>query len=167
MFGSTLALILVIVSGLLGQKSDVNARSADGSTALLWAAHWNDVNAADLLLRSGADAWQFIFLPLAHLSFICGLMWVYTHTPLKGSVIRQGVFLGFLAWLMGQVPLWLIWYAEQPWPGSLVMKQLGLELVSSILIGLTIAVTAPRNALRSERKMSPGEDSAAATLAVR
>jgi ABC-type sugar transport system permease subunit len=119
------------------------------------------------LLRSGADAWQFIFLPFAHLSFICGMMWVYTHTPPTGSTIRQGVFLGFLAWLMGQVPLWLIWYAEQPWPGSLVIKQLGLELVSSILIGLTIAITAPRRAMRSQMKMSPGEDSAAAALAAR
>ena len=94
------------------------------------------------LLRSGADAWQFIFLPVAHLSFICGLMWVYTHTRIEGSAARQGVFLGLLAWIIGQVPLWLIWYAEQPWPGSLVIKQLGLELVSSILIGLTITMTA-------------------------
>jgi hypothetical protein len=39
------------------------------------------------LLRSGADAWQFIFLPVAHLAFICGLMW-------------------------------LLWYAEQPWPAA-------------------------------------------------
>jgi hypothetical protein len=96
------------------------------------------------LLRAGADAWQFIFLPVAHLSFICGLIWVYTRISLKGSAARQAVSLGFLAWLMGQVPLWLIWYAEQPWPGSLVVKQLGLELVSSILICFTIVLTAPQ-----------------------
>jgi hypothetical protein len=45
-------------------------------------------------------------------------MWVYTHVEMKGSSARQRLFLGFLAWIMGQVPLWLIWYAEQPWPGS-------------------------------------------------
>ena len=44
------------VRSLLGQKSDVNARSSDGSTALLWLAHWNDVETADLLLKAGADA---------------------------------------------------------------------------------------------------------------
>ncbi|HEV8416728.1 MAG TPA: ankyrin repeat domain-containing protein [Bryobacteraceae bacterium] len=38
------------------QKPDVNARSSDGSTALLWLAHWNDVDSADLLLKAGADA---------------------------------------------------------------------------------------------------------------
>jgi ankyrin repeat protein len=31
-------------------RADVNARSADGSTALLWAAHWNDVATLDLLI---------------------------------------------------------------------------------------------------------------------
>lgn len=41
---------------LLSQKVDVNARSSDSSTALLWVAHWSDVDTADLLLRAGADA---------------------------------------------------------------------------------------------------------------
>jgi ankyrin repeat protein len=44
------------VLALINQKSDVNARASDGSTALLWLAHWNDGEAAELLLRAGADA---------------------------------------------------------------------------------------------------------------
>src|SRR3984893_14442171 len=44
------------VRSLLRQKADVNARSSDGSTALLWLAHWNDLDTADFLLRAGADA---------------------------------------------------------------------------------------------------------------
>jgi ankyrin repeat protein len=44
------------VRALLSQQIDVNARSTDGSTALLWAAHWNDVDVAALLLSRGADA---------------------------------------------------------------------------------------------------------------
>jgi ankyrin repeat protein len=34
----------------------VNTTSEDGSTALLWAAHWNDVSMAEALVRKGADA---------------------------------------------------------------------------------------------------------------
>lgn len=94
------------------------------------------------LLRSGADAWQFIFLPVAHLAFISGLVWVYMHARLTGSRARRGFTLGVLGWLMGQVPVWLLWYAEQPWPGSLVVKQLGLEFVSSLLIAFTIVYIA-------------------------
>jgi ankyrin repeat protein len=44
------------VRALLDRNADANARSSDGSTALLWAAHWNDVATADLLIRARADA---------------------------------------------------------------------------------------------------------------
>ena len=44
------------IRALLNQKTDVNARASDGSTALLWLAHWNNFDTADLLLRAGADA---------------------------------------------------------------------------------------------------------------
>jgi len=41
---------------LLKQGANVNAAQADGTTALHWAAHWNDVEAVNLLLRAGANA---------------------------------------------------------------------------------------------------------------
>ena len=44
------------VRTLLKARPDVNVRSEDGSTALLWAAHWNDLQTAELLVRAGADA---------------------------------------------------------------------------------------------------------------
>jgi len=44
------------VRSLIEQKVDINARSSDGSTALLWSSHWNDIESAALLLRAGADA---------------------------------------------------------------------------------------------------------------
>lgn len=44
------------VRALLAEKVDANARSSDGSTALLWSAHWNDLVTANLLLAAGADA---------------------------------------------------------------------------------------------------------------
>ena len=37
------------------EEADVNAARADGATALLWAAHWDDAEAVELLLRAGAD----------------------------------------------------------------------------------------------------------------
>ena len=40
---------------LLGKRVDVNATSEDGSTALLWATHWNDVPVAEALIRAGAN----------------------------------------------------------------------------------------------------------------
>ena len=40
---------------LADEGLDVNAARADGATALLWAAHWDDGAAVELLLGAGAD----------------------------------------------------------------------------------------------------------------
>jgi ankyrin repeat protein len=40
---------------ILKQRGDVNAAQPDGTTALHWAAHWNDAEVVDLLLRAGAN----------------------------------------------------------------------------------------------------------------
>src|SRR5580658_7991082 len=42
--------------GLLKQHPSVNAPQTDGTTALHWAAHWNDAETVKLLLSAGADA---------------------------------------------------------------------------------------------------------------
>ena len=43
------------VRALLKQRADVNATQGDGSTALHWASHLDDLAAADLLIRAGAN----------------------------------------------------------------------------------------------------------------
>src|SRR6266545_8139641 len=43
------------VRALLQQHADVNAPQVDGTTALHWAAQNDDLEAADLLVRAGAD----------------------------------------------------------------------------------------------------------------
>ncbi len=42
------------VRSLLKQHTDVNAVQPDGATALHWAAHWDALGTADLLIRAGA-----------------------------------------------------------------------------------------------------------------
>jgi hypothetical protein len=86
--------------------------------------------------------WQMLFLPVVHLAFVTSLVWVYGRLRLEGSLLARGLTLGLVGWLMGQVPLWLLWYAQQPWPGALVVKQLGLELISKLAIGVVIAAVA-------------------------
>jgi len=106
------------------------------------------------LLRANADgmpSWQMIFLPVVHLSVVASLVWVYGRLRLEGSTLMRGLKAGVLLWTMGQLPVWLLWYAEQPWPGDLLLKQLGLELVSSLAIGVSVAVVAKAPALAPER----------------
>jgi len=44
------------LKALVKQRVDVNAAQPDGTTALHWAAHWNDAETVSLLLRAGANA---------------------------------------------------------------------------------------------------------------
>ncbi len=44
-----------VVRALADQGADVTARQGDGATALHWAAYWDEVELADLLIRAGAD----------------------------------------------------------------------------------------------------------------
>jgi ankyrin repeat protein len=59
------------VRALLQQRADANARAEDGATALLWAAHWNDLDTADVLIRAGADVNAANDLGTTPLSLAC------------------------------------------------------------------------------------------------
>jgi len=43
------------IRSLLQHHADANAPQADGTTALHWAARWDDLETADLLIHAGAD----------------------------------------------------------------------------------------------------------------
>src|SRR5258708_4968232 len=59
------------VRALLTQGVHVNVRSADGSTAILWAAHWNDLATVDVLLRASADPNAANDFKMTPLSQVC------------------------------------------------------------------------------------------------
>jgi hypothetical protein len=93
------------------------------------------------LLRpmTGAPGWQGLLLPVAHLSYVIALVWVYDRVMDDGPRFSQGMRIGLVGFAMGQVPLWVLWYADQPWPGGLLVKQLLLELAASLLLGVAIS----------------------------
>jgi hypothetical protein len=59
--------------------------------------------------------------------------------------VSRALKLGVLAYLIGPAPLFLLWYAQQPWPGPLAAKQLVYELALALVIAVvTGAVLRPR-----------------------
>jgi len=107
--------------------------------------------------------WRMLLLPATHLCFIGALVWIYPRLAIKGSRLIRGLKLGFLGYVMGQLPLWLLWYAEQPWPDALVLKQLGLELSAALLIGATIGLmSGSARRETQEPAVAPGRTSTAA-----
>src|SRR5262245_4498902 len=63
------------------------------------------------LLRGGdSPSWQLAFLTVAHASYVAGLVWIYLHVSFAGPRLTQGLKLGLVGWVVGQVPLWLLWF---------------------------------------------------------
>ena len=91
------------------------------------------------LLRRGTEpAWQFVFLPVVHLLFTIGLVWLFRVARTDDDRwVPRALKLGLMAWLIGPAPMFLLWYAEQPWPGTIVLKQLPYELVITSILALT------------------------------
>jgi hypothetical protein len=91
------------------------------------------------LLRAmqAADApkWMGLFLPVAHLAMATAFVALFTRWVRPGPEIPQGLRFGVLAWLFGPVPMYLLWFAEQPWPFSLTIKQLVLDLFTMLVLG--------------------------------
>jgi ankyrin repeat protein len=85
---------------LLNQKLDVNVRSDDGATALLWTAHWNDVETADLLIRAGADVNAANTFGMTPLSLAC----TNRNAALVDRLLKAGADAG-TAIATGETPL--------------------------------------------------------------
>jgi hypothetical protein len=89
---------------------------------------------------AGGPQWMVAFLPLAHLAMAIAFVALYSRWIRPGPEIPQGLRFGVLAWLFGPVPMYLLWFAEQPWPLSLTIKQLVLELFTMLVLGTLTAM---------------------------
>ena len=89
------------------------------------------------LLRPMSDnpGWPIFMLPASHLAMSIAFVALLERTLRAGPVLPQAIRFGVLAYLLGPVPMYLLWFAEQPWPSSLLVKQLPLELITFLILG--------------------------------
>ena|SRR5260221_10496553 len=80
------------------------------------------------------------FLLLANASFSLAFVWIYAMCAEAKPLLGQGLRFGLAIWLLWAVPVFLIQYAGQPFPGSMIGKEIGLELVDMLILGVLAAV---------------------------
>lgn len=83
---------------------------------------------------------KLLWMNIAYFAFAVGATWIYAK-GLEASRpwLGQGLRFGIAIWLVLAVPSFMIAYAVQPVPMSLMLKQVGYELVDKLLIGVVIA----------------------------
>ena len=93
------------------------------------------------VMRSNEEQESMIhFMVIAHLFYAFGLCWVYRmgHDASKawvGQGVRFGIAIAVLIW----IPVYLIYHTVAMFPMAVVIKQIIGEVVSSLIVGLTLA----------------------------
>jgi hypothetical protein len=98
----------------------------------------NDYASVASLYRTAQDT-RFLLIFVGYLAFAIGSVWMYAHGVEDKPWVAQGVRFGIAVWLVLAVPSFLIAYAVQPLPESLLWKQLAFEFVNKIILGIATA----------------------------
>ncbi|MGI8561336.1 MAG: hypothetical protein ACR2J7_07880 [Luteimonas sp.] len=105
-----------------------------------------DYLALATLYRPKDEAGRYMgWMLLAHACIGFALTWLYAQGYSKGrSAIGQGLRFGFALAVFSVIPGYLIYYAVQPLPATLVVKQIVFGTVSMLLLGVLVAWLQPR-----------------------
>jgi len=102
------------------------------------------------LLRTEADAQGYFgWMMLADVLMGFGLTWIYVKGREAGRPpVSQGLRFGAAIAIVMTVPYCLIFYAVQPWPMAVVVKQIVYDGLGDLLKGVVVALLnqAPRPA---------------------
>lgn len=96
-------------------------------------------------VRGPDNAGDFMhWMLLAHVFLGFGLTWMYSMVSAgRESTSALGLRFGAAAALMSSVPNYLIYFAVQPWPASLVHRQIIFSTIAMLLLGLLLSYLAP------------------------
>ncbi len=92
------------------------------------------------LFRADADAQRhFPFMLLAHAILAGALVWIYARGVDDAPWTGQGLRFGLAVALLTAVPWYLIYYAVQPMPGAIVVRQIVYDTILTVALGLLVA----------------------------
>jgi hypothetical protein len=93
------------------------------------------------LFRTEEDAMSLMpFMILANLLLGLAFAWIYRQGVSAGaSWLQQGIRFGIAVAFLCAVPMYLIYYTVQPWPGAVVVKQIVLETICIVIVGIVVA----------------------------
>ena len=111
-----------------------------GSFAVHGALLSADYKALHGLFRSESDAQVFFpLMVIAHVFLSGALVWIYSRGVEAKPWLAQGVRFGIAVAFLTVIPTYMIYYVVQPMPGATVVKQLILDGILTVLLGVVVA----------------------------
>lgn len=94
------------------------------------------------LLRPEAEAHGYFgWMLLAHALIGFGFTWIYLKGREAGKpAVAQGLRFGMAIAVLMTIPMYLIYYAVEPWPGAVVVKQIVYDVIAVLLMGVAVAL---------------------------
>ncbi len=92
------------------------------------------------LFRSEADSQQYLpYMLLAHVIMAGAFVWIYKRGAEEKPWLPQGLRFGVAVALMTVVPTYMIYFAVQPMPGALVVRQIIFDGLLIVVLGVAVA----------------------------
>jgi len=109
-----------------------------------WAGHSGllkaDYAQIQALMRPMPEVWvRFPFVLLAQLLTALAFTWIYLQGQEDKPWLPQGIRYGIAIAVLSTIATYLIYYAVQPMPGMLVLKQIIFDTIGVILMGIIVA----------------------------
>jgi hypothetical protein len=100
----------------------------------------NDYRQLPQMFRAQAEGEAYMgYMFLSYLPYVLGVVWIYSMGVQRKPWMGQGARFGVALWAVTWFHTYLVYFSLQPWPGELVVKQIGLSLVSAIIQGIVVA----------------------------
>ncbi len=100
-----------------------------------------DYAALPNLYRSNEESQNYFhYMLLAHVLMAIGLTWVYRMGRDDSPWVGQGLRFGVAMVILMVVPIYMIYYAVQPMPEILAVKQILFDTVGMLLQGVLVAL---------------------------
>ena len=92
------------------------------------------------LFRTEADsAGYFPYMLLAHVFIAFAFVWIYNKGKEDKPFVSQGICYGIAIATITAIPIYMIYYAVQPMPGLLVVKQIVFDTLTYVVLGIVVA----------------------------
>ena len=111
-----------------------------------------DYDALGAMYRNDADSQHYMhWMIIAHVLVGFAMTWIYAQGFSGGkSTSAQGLRFGLAMALFSTIPGYLVYYAVQPLPASLAIKQIVFSTIGMLLLGLLVAWLQPRRRVLAE-----------------